>query len=138
MIDGVQYSPWLDKHVKREKYLRALEKSSRARNLSLTQRRNLAFGFIPDPLRQSSLGVKQRIVFDKVAEAQAKLTPVSLSEGPTPKERKVHWGEATLKLVSYTMPMESDDDSSIITTEQHEKRMAIREIMKNVSAPRSD
>jgi len=146
----VDFSPWFKKIKERDRIIRMIGKTRATRDMSLSTKKRVALSIMSSPLQRMSIGAKQYAMAIAVQEAQkqVKVQPLSFftmgdgeNGGGGEEElpvRRIHWGTADTKLISYDIPIEVPDETNPgpqnkkIMTERMMKIDHIHEISKNV------
>jgi hypothetical protein len=146
----VDFAPWLENITKRDRIFRMIGKTRATRNMTLSDKKRVALSIMSSPLQRMSIGAKQYAMALAVEEAQNKVkvqpigffTPGDGENGTGGEEefpvRRLQWGTVDTRLISYDIPIEVPDETSLnpenkkITTERMIKIKHIHEISKNV------
>ena len=147
----VDFSPWLARVAKRDRIFRMIGKARATRDMSLSAKKRVALSIMSSPLQRMSIGAKQYAMAVAVQEAQkkVKVQPLGLftmgdeENGAGDEEefpvRRIHWGTVHTRLISYDIPIEVPDETTLdsenkkITTERMMKIDQIREVSKKVN-----
>jgi hypothetical protein len=148
----IQYTPWINTIVKRDKILRMIGKTRATQNMSTSVKKRIALSIMSSPLQKMSIGAKQYAMANALVEAQkaVKVQPIGyfvseLDEERAPK-RHITWGNVETKLVSYDIPIilekeckENKSNTNVcnekdttITTERNMKIEQINKINRNI------
>jgi len=144
----VDFSPWLAKVAKRDRIFRMIGKTRATRGMSLSAKKRVALSIMSSPLQRMSIGAKQYAMAVAVQDAQKKVKVQPLGfftmgdkraggEQELPV-RRICWGTVDTKLISYDIPIEVPDETTLnsenkkTTTERMMKIDQIHEVSKNV------
>ena len=148
----VAFSPWLEKITKRDRIFRMIDKTRATRDMSLSAKKRIALSIMPSSLQRMSIGAKQYAMAVKIDEAQKelKVQPLGFTPGdgdnrdnggrgeeefPKFPVRRIQWGTVETKLISYDIPIEVPDETSLDAESKKtttERMMKIKQIHKNV------
>ena len=146
----VDFSPWLAKISKRDRIFRMIGKTRATRDMSPSTKKRVALSIMSSPLKRMSIGAKQYAMAVAIQEAQKKVKVQPLgfftmgdgeNGGGGEEEipvRRIHWGTVDTKLISYDIPIEVPDETTLdsentkITTERVMKIDKIHEVSRNV------